>query len=1081
MDPLPAQSTIDKDEEEKELCYSRPITDSGTMLFICELPTQRPHDGCSETVMVELPVHSTVRNLRLLIWMEAVNASTKRSFYELSNPDSYQLLYKKGSTWFELYENQQFLLTLDLVKYWKSLGSKKGQVYMKQRPKETKEDVEFWKQLAYLIGYDTRSINTHQQGELASARRKLTAARKTELHNRDNRDYAMETWLASSPLPNTLKSKISKELVVTIYYNGASHKMKVGIYDTPEMIINSYAQKMGGKRLPMEVTDGSSVLKVCGREEYITGNWSLVDFIWVRHCIKNKKELRLALVPSPSLADDEVNIEDWPLVDQCTGLTVTHDKLTIRGKDVEQILALSLWDCNHHFRVKIVGLDIPILPSKSLPNVYVEAAVHHATNVLSCTKSQPMPLTEEVLWNAWLDFDILVKNLPQGSRLSLSVYGLDSDSSASRDGKSTLQNTKDGDLYRGRTKLLYFVNLLLIDHRSCLQQGEHILHMWPYSSREENLITHEVDKRSSKTNPDVESSTAICILLDTYNYPVVLPSGRKSRSSWIDHSSEDEDAPTKEDVKHEETPASQSSSQKDILKRFTEECGRYSLSLPKFLSTVQWGDLKAVEEVHWLFEHWNPLELDICTALELLSINIADEKVRTLSVKRLEELDNDHLLRYLLQLVQALKFEPYHDSALARFLIQCALRSKRIGHFFFWYLRSEVTVSPYFCDRFALILEAYLMGCGKSMLEGFRKQVQLVQSLSQVATEIKKVIPEKSDLPPNATSLVQEMLRDADLPQDFLAPYDPRVKAGSILIDRCKVMASKKKPLWLEFTCEAPSGIHCQPVGIIFKHGDDLRQDMLIVQTLVIMDSIWQENSLDLNLVPYGCIATGYNIGMIEVVRDATTIATMQRYKGGNTGAFKNDALYDWLKSKLQVEESYYQAMETFVTSCAGYCVATYVLGIGDRHNDNIMITEQGNLFHIDFGHILGNTKRILGVNRERVPFVLTPDFLFVMGRVNKRPSLYFQRFKDICIQAYMSLRSHSNLLLTLFSLMMLTGIPELSCMKDIQYLREALAVDKDEKTAHEHFLNQINICENLGWTVQANWWIHMFMGIKQT
>ncbi|XP_038667942.1 phosphatidylinositol 4,5-bisphosphate 3-kinase catalytic subunit gamma isoform-like [Scyliorhinus canicula] len=429
----------------------------------------------------------------------------------------------------------------------------------------------------------------------------------------------------------------------------------------------------------------------------------------------------------------------------------------------------------------------------------------------------------------------------------------------------------------------------------------------------------------------------------------------------------------------------------------------------------------------------------------------------------------------------ALKFEPYHDSALARFLIRCALGSKRIGHFFFWYLRCEVTGSPYFCDRFAVILEAYLMGCGKSVLEGLHKQVQLVQSLSHVATEIKKIIPEKSDLPPNATSMVQEMLRNVELPQDFLTPYDPRIKAGSILIDRCKIMASKKKPLWLEFTCEDASGTQCQPVGIIFKHGDDLRQDMLIIQILVIMDSIWQENSLDLNLIPYGCIATGCNIGMIEIVRDATTIATVQRSKGGNTGAFKNDALCDWLRSKMQVEELYYQAMETFVTSCAGYCVATYVLGIGDRHNDNIMITEQGNLFHIDFGHILGNTKRILGVSRERVPFVLTPDFLFMMGRVNKRSSLYFQRFKDISIQAYMSLRSHSKLLVTLFSLMMLTGIPELSCMKDILYLQEALAVGKDEETAHKHFLNQIAICENLGWTVQANWWIHMFMGIKQT
>ena len=60
--------------------------------------------------------------------------------------------------------------------------------------------------------------------------------------------------------------------------------------------------------------------------------------------------------------------------------------------------------------------------------------------------------------------------------------------------------------------------------------------------------------------------------------------------------------------------------------------------------------------------------------------------------------------------------------------------------------------------------------------------------------------------------------------------------------------------------------------------------------------------------------------------------------------------------------------------------MATYVIGIRDRHNDNIMIGDHGEIIHIDYGHILDHKKQKMGVKREYTDFILTPEFIKVFA-----------------------------------------------------------------------------------------------------
>ena len=103
------------------------------------------------------------------------------------------------------------------------------------------------------------------------------------------------------------------------------------------------------------------------------------------------------------------------------------------------------------------------------------------------------------------------------------------------------------------------------------------------------------------------------------------------------------------------------------------------------------------------------------------------------------------------------------------------------------------------------------------------------------------------------------------------------------------------------------------------------------------------------------------------------------------------------------------ETLDNFIRSCAGYCVISFLLGIGDRHLENLMLTTNGCLFHIDFEYILGNDPKPFAP-----PMRLSEQMVMAMGGRNSRHYLEFQKF---CCKAYLILRKHARLFLNLLDL----------------------------------------------------------------
>lgn len=235
--------------------------------------------------------------------------------------------------------------------------------------------------------------------------------------------------------------------------------------------------------------------------------------------------------------------------------------------------------------------------------------------------------------------------------------------------------------------------------------------------------------------------------------------------------------------------------------------------------------------------------------------------------------------------------------------------------------------------------------------------------------------------------------------------------------------------------------------NVIFKHGDDLRQDQLILQTITLMDKLLRRENLDLKLTPYRVLATSTRHGFVQYI-DSMSLAEIRATEG---------SIQNFLRRYAPSPDAPFgilpEVMDTYVRSCAGYCVITYLLGVGDRHLDNLLLTKTGKLFHIDFGYILGRDPKPM----PPPPMKLTREMVEAMGGP---ASELYREFLNLSHTAFLHLRRHSNLILNLFSLMVDANVPDIASEPDktVKKVQDKFRLDLSEEEAVHYMQNLIDI-----------------------
>ena len=472
--------------------------------------------------------------------------------------------------------------------------------------------------------------------------------------------------------------------------------------------------------------------------------------------------------------------------------------------------------------------------------------------------------------------------------------------------------------------------------------------------------------------------------------------------------------------------------EKDLLWRFRFSLVDNRRALTKFLLAVDWTVESEVVQAAELLEQWRQRSpIEVTDALKLLGKHVAfsTSLVRSYAIDTLAAAPDEELRLYLLQLVQAIKYENINtetnpgdaSSSLAQFLIDRAANNIQLANYLYWYLKVELqdpTYGPMYQEVFDSF-KARLAATDEppEMVETTKGFFSLVGSVSSKITGASRRESDGSDR--NKVRSVWDVLvtqdifitgimelqtasRDARGKKDAKeqhfrealykngfdrklagnavpVPCAPNIMVDGVFSQSTKMFKSALYPALVEFRVDrclsisAPKKKDAQAnlsssisttkktesmssYKLIVKTGDDLRQDQLVMMMIQLMDGLLKRGTLDLCLMPYSIIAMSSNSGLMEFVDGSIPISQIL--------ATHNNSILNFFTATSPQPGAKYgikpDVLSTYVRSCAGYCVITYLLAVGDRHLDNILLQASGNFFHIDFGFIFGRDPKPL-------------------------------------------------------------------------------------------------------------------------